>query len=177
MHIAAVDVIGRANAKLRQGFFYLRRKRQLRVEPCAIQLASTQDVLRDDGERRRYPTATAIEHADGVLSVDLLRKLDDRGPLIRRFREDLNCTAAAESTKALARADGDVARHARQTLDAAERLQVFVQNLIDRRLSRKGLREDDVGLKERFAIHGVDRRHRRRNIAASMTGPARHDLT
>ena len=46
------------------------------------------------------------------------------------FRKHLDLTTASESTEAQAGARGDKAGQARQTLSAAKRLDVFVENLI-----------------------------------------------
>src|SRR5688572_17951025 len=134
MHVASIDVVGWTDTKLGEGFLNLRGEGQLRIDSGAVQLTSSKRILRHDGERCRHPPAAAVEGADGVLALDTLRELDDRGALIRRFREDLNRAPASKPAEPLACSRRDEAGDARQPLRAAKRLQVFVENLLGGRL-------------------------------------------
>ena len=77
-----------------------------------------------------------------ILAVEL----DDRRALIGRFRKNLHLAAAAEATEAFARARRDEAGDFCQPLDAAEGLQIFVENLSADGSPGIDCRDDLVGL-------------------------------
>src|SRR5262249_33682906 len=85
-----------AHAPIRQIFFDLPRKRQLRIQPGAVQIASTQLVFAQDRERRLDPTGAAVETADHVAAARVVLKLDEHGTAIRSFGENLNFASATK---------------------------------------------------------------------------------
>src|SRR5262249_24988399 len=125
---------------------------------------------------RSHPSVPPIESSDCRSSLRVVWIADDCGPLIWRFREDLNLTAAAKAAERLTGSRCGKARHAREPLGSAERLKIFVEDVVGRRLTWSRAGDDVVWLENRSTVDRIDSRHDDRDIAAAMTRPARDDL-
>src|SRR5262249_27493450 len=152
----------------------LRRKRQLRLEACAIQLAADQLVLAEQATRRLDPAGPAIERpaARGALRVLVG---DEDGALVRGLCRQAEVGGAAQFAVTDRGTGRRKAGHAGQALRAAERLDEPLEYLFGRGLSvflADRVVEFDVGC----VVPGVERDGRRRRDAAMMAGPARHAL-
>src|SRR5216683_1993103 len=95
-HVFAVDGCRRTNSQVRERLSDLRWKRKLRVQSRSVPLASTQLVLRDDGERRRDPAGPTVVRPDADTTVRVFRKTDVDGALIWSSSRHVHDAAATE---------------------------------------------------------------------------------
>src|SRR6185436_3706104 len=102
----------------------------LRLQSESIQFFADDFVLGKQTARRFPPAGFSIERPDAFAAFRMIFKADRDRALIRRLRIDREVAFAAEPAIALAGSGGDEARNSVQTLRAAERLNVPVENLI-----------------------------------------------
>src|SRR5205823_14000018 len=110
---------------------------------------------------------TAIVGSDLVASASLFLKYNDRGPLIRSFRDNFDGASAPESPEAHAGPLPDKAAEAGQALRPTGRLNVFVHIRLSGRHSGS-VYDDVVGLKGWRPVYGRHDRSDQWFIAVAM---------
>src|SRR4029077_5595098 len=88
-------------------------------------------VFRDDSERRRDPAGSTVVRPDADSTVWVFRETDVCGALVWRSSGNLHNAAATKPAIAGALPRRDKAGDARDSLGAADCLQIPVQHLID----------------------------------------------
>src|SRR5207237_6371421 len=112
---------------------------------------------------------SAIVGPDADAAIRIVGEADVRGGLVARLRRYFDPTAAAEPPIADALPGGDEAGDARDVLGTADRLQIFLDHLIDRRHA-SSLRDHIVGFIGRRTVHHIQRGRDHRPIAAAIAG-------
>src|SRR5215472_5146653 len=152
----------------------VRRECQLGVQLGPIQLASGNLVLTQDGKRRLHPALVSIKKPQAMAALRRRGKINDDGALVWKSGENLYPASAPKPAKTNAGAAGNEAFYSAQPLLSTHGLQIFVDDLVRRRLV--AWYQDIVLLFAESSIHVGQSRRGKRAITTAMAAPAGHFL-